>query len=93
MTYLSLASMARGIMYFSYQRLNSQWWEDWAEVKKMNDEMDRFKGFLTMPWTPVDASTSNEAVRIGESELRLRADHHCQCDSLSSDRRTFGLPE
>lgn len=65
MTYLSLASMARGIMYFSFQRLNAQWWDDWAEVKKMNGEMDQFSGFLTMPWVPVDASSSSEAVRIG----------------------------
>lgn len=65
MTYLALMFQARGIMYFSYQRLNDAWWNDWAEVKKMNGEMDQFRGFLTLPWVPVDATTSTEAVRIG----------------------------
>jgi|GEM_PF-735245 len=65
MTYLALAFQARGILYFSYQRLNQQWWDDWAEVKKLNAEMDMFRGFLTLPWVPLDCTTSTEEVRIG----------------------------
>lgn len=65
MTYLALAFHARGILYFSYQRLNDDWWQDWAEVKKLNAEMDMFRGFLTLPWYPLDCTTSTEEVRIG----------------------------
>lgn len=92
MTYLALAFQARGIMYFSYQRLNSQWWDDWAEVKKMNDEMDTFRGFLTMPWVPLDASTSNEAVRIGGVRVGGSALIITVNVTPSAQTATFNLP-
>ena len=92
MTYLALAFQARGIMYFSYQRLNSQWWEDWAEVRKMNDELDGFRGFLTMPWWPVDATTSNEAVRIGGIRVGGSALIITVNTTASPATATFNLP-
>jgi len=92
MTYLALAFQARGIMYFSYQRLNSQWWDDWAEVKTLNGEMDQFRSFLLMPWVPVDATTSNEAVRIGGIRVGGSALIITVNVTSSTQTATFNLP-
>lgn len=92
MTYLALAFQARGILYFSYQRLNDQWWEDWAEVKRLNDEMDMFRGFLTLPWVPLDATTSTEAVRIGGLRVGGSALIITVNVTSSTQTATFSLP-
>ena len=92
MTYLALMFQARGILYFSYQRLNEAWWEDWAEVKKLNGEMDQFRGFLTLPWVPVDATTSTEAVRIGGIRVGGSALIFTVNVTPSTATATFNLP-
>ncbi len=92
MTYLALAFQARGIMYFSYQRLNQQWWDDWAEVKILNGEMDLFRGFLTLPWVPLDALTTNDAVRIGGIRVGGSALIITVNVTSSAQTATFNLP-
>lgn len=66
MMYLALAYHAKGIFVFSYQRpANPGWPAAWAEVRTLNSELDMWKPFLTLPYTPLNASTSNGDVRIG----------------------------
>lgn len=66
MVYLSVAFNTKGYFFFSYQRPDNPGWPSlWAEAKTLNDELAYFSPFLTLPWTPVYATTSTEQVRIG----------------------------
>jgi hypothetical protein len=66
MTYQGLAHLTRGLFYFSYQRPDNPYWPlNWAEIKRINGEMEMLSPFLLLPWVPVDVTSSNPYVRAG----------------------------
>ena len=66
MVYLALAYQAKAYLFFSYQHPDNPMWPSlWAEVKQLNSELDMFRPFLLLPWTPVDAISSDWTIRIG----------------------------
>lgn len=91
--YAAMAFNAKGFFYFSYQHPDNPLWPlDWAEVKTLNSELDLFKPFLVLPWTPVDATTSTDYVRIGGFRVGNSALIVTVNVTASTQTATFNLP-
>lgn len=59
MIYTGMSRYVKGYFYFSYQRGGPDWQALWSEVKKVNAEMEILRPFLTLPWTPLDVTSSD----------------------------------
>lgn len=79
MVYTAMSHWVKGYFYFCYQRGGADWQALWAEAKKINGEMDTLRPFLTLPWVPLDAASSDPTwvkaggYRIGNSALLIVA--------------------
>lgn len=77
MVYTGMSRYVKGYFYFCYQRGGPDWQALWSEVKKINAEMEILRPFLTLPWTPLDVTSSDPifvkagGYRVGGSALLI----------------------